>query len=75
MSLKQNLVMCSQLIPFIVYFAQPSFLSLLWAACIVMSFVLLDLFHLLVFKEEIGWIWMVLDVDIVGLRMVIVYKH
>ena len=44
------------------------FLSLVGSSvCIVLGFVLPALFHLLVFKEEMSWIGMVLDGDIVVL--------
>jgi proton-coupled amino acid transporter len=48
------------------------FLSLVWSSvCIVLGFVLPALFHLLVFKEEMSWIGMVLDGDIVVLGIII----
>jgi proton-coupled amino acid transporter len=48
------------------------FLSLVGSSvCIVLGFLLPALFHLLVFKEEMSWIGMVLDGDIVVLGIII----
>ncbi|KAL7223700.1 hypothetical protein ACSBR1_025199 [Camellia fascicularis] len=48
------------------------FLSLVGSSvCIVLGFVLPALFHLMVYKDELGWIGMCLDGGIVGLGLVL----